>query len=202
MLVMLNKRRLYNCCTPYLISVSLCDLLMTGVMLPAIGLNGIFGRVVLPNMVCKWLSICFHCLLGTKITTLKVTNQNNLSFFSSDFLGGLGICQRCQMCRDLDQRKEPVFEVDKGLSGSHLAAAIFKHSLLFLRFLGLGGAHSNRIFMLVFLRRQRDGPCKLSVTIMSKLRYLANLVIKYIIVIGNTTSRVKRMKGHVASTDA
>jgi len=64
-LVMMFRKRLYTACTPYLISVSMADLVMTAVILPVVGINGITGKVFLPTVFCKWFSILYHDILAT-----------------------------------------------------------------------------------------------------------------------------------------
>ena len=61
-LVMVFRRRLYNSCTPYLISVAVSDLLMTSLILPVAGLNAITGKVYSSHFLCKWLSLIFHTI--------------------------------------------------------------------------------------------------------------------------------------------
>ncbi len=63
LLVILDARRLRNNCTPFLISLSVCDLLMTLVVLPLIGANAVSGRILVPFPVCKYFSIVFHILM-------------------------------------------------------------------------------------------------------------------------------------------
>ena len=63
-LVMIFRKRLYNCCTPYLISVSISDLIMTAIILPVAGLNAVSGLSYIPIQMCKGISIIFHILLG------------------------------------------------------------------------------------------------------------------------------------------
>jgi len=64
-LVMIFRKRLYNCCTPYLISVSMSDLIMTAIILPVAGLNAVTGLSYIPIQLCKGISIIFHILLVT-----------------------------------------------------------------------------------------------------------------------------------------
>ena len=42
----------------------MADLVMTAVILPVVGINGITGRVFLPTIFCKWFSILYHDILG------------------------------------------------------------------------------------------------------------------------------------------
>ena len=63
-LVMVFRKRLYNCCTPYLISVSMSDLIMTAIILPVAGLNAVTGLSYIPIQMCKGISIIFHILLS------------------------------------------------------------------------------------------------------------------------------------------
>ena len=63
-LVMIFRKRLYNCCTPYLISVSISDLIMTAIILPVAGFNAVLGVSYIPIFLCKSISTFFHILLG------------------------------------------------------------------------------------------------------------------------------------------
>ena len=42
----------------------MADLVMTAVILPVVGINGITGKVFLPTVFCKWFSILYHDILG------------------------------------------------------------------------------------------------------------------------------------------
>ena len=79
-LVMVFRKRLYNCCTPYLISVSMSDLIMTAIILPVAGLNAVTGLSYIPIQLCKGISIIFHILLG-KNWQFCNARQSNLDFF-------------------------------------------------------------------------------------------------------------------------
>ena len=66
-LVMMFRKRLYTACTPYLISVTMADLVMTAVILPVVGVNAITGKKFLPSIFCKSFSILYHDILGKNI---------------------------------------------------------------------------------------------------------------------------------------
>ena len=61
---MVKFRRLHNFCTPFLINLSVCDMLMTAFILPILGFNGISGQSYLPIPICKLISIIFHVVIG------------------------------------------------------------------------------------------------------------------------------------------
>ena len=63
-LVMVFRKRLYNCCTPYLIGVSISDLVMTAVVLPVVGLNAVTGKIFVPSSLCMLFSVIYHDILG------------------------------------------------------------------------------------------------------------------------------------------
>ena len=72
--VLIRSPRLKNCCTPYLISLTICDLLVSTLILPMIGLSGLSGSVLYPEEVCKVFSFLLHlflCKYLVKITFLK-----------------------------------------------------------------------------------------------------------------------------------
>lgn len=60
---MVFYKRLNNSCTPYLISVAVSDLLMTGLILPVVGINAVTGKVFIPKFLCKWVSVVYHITL-------------------------------------------------------------------------------------------------------------------------------------------
>ena len=66
-LVMLFRKRLYNSCTPYLISVAISDLVVTSIILPVVGLNAVTGKVLVPKLLCEWFSWLLHNILGKLI---------------------------------------------------------------------------------------------------------------------------------------
>jgi len=71
-LILVYCKKLYNNCTPYLINVAVSDLVMTGIILPIAGLNGVTGFVNVPSQFCRWLSLLFHVATGRKIGLVEL----------------------------------------------------------------------------------------------------------------------------------
>ena len=63
-LLLRRARRLRNDCTPYLVNVSVTDLVMTVTVLPMIGVQAVSGLVLVPFPFCKIFSALFHALVG------------------------------------------------------------------------------------------------------------------------------------------
>ena len=79
---MIKFRRLHNFCTPFLINLSICDAMMTALILPILGFNGITGYSYLPTILCKMVSIIFHVIIGKYVIRL----YRNKSLMNNIFL--------------------------------------------------------------------------------------------------------------------
>ncbi len=74
LVVLLRAKSLYNSSTPYLISITICDLLASTFVLPFLGVSGLSGRVLYPVWLCKLLSLGFHILHGNCFNCLMTHN--------------------------------------------------------------------------------------------------------------------------------
>ena len=82
-IVMIKFRRLHNFCTPFLINLSICDAMMTALILPILGFNGITGYSYLPTILCKMVSIIFHVIIGKYVIRLY-RNKGLMNYFPND----------------------------------------------------------------------------------------------------------------------
>merc|ERR1719273_840294 len=71
---MIKFRRLHNFCTPFLINLSICDAMMTALILPILGFNGITGYSYLPTILCKIVSIIFHVIIAVASCSLAAVS--------------------------------------------------------------------------------------------------------------------------------
>ena len=67
LVVLLKARSLYNNCTPYMFSLTWCDLMQTTLILPVMGINALNHSSFLPAALCQPIAALFHTILGESL---------------------------------------------------------------------------------------------------------------------------------------
>jgi hypothetical protein len=68
--VLCRARRLYRPCTPFLINISVADVIMNLMVLAPMAANALSGLVILPFPLCKLFSVFFHTQIGNFVKQL------------------------------------------------------------------------------------------------------------------------------------